>query len=181
MHIYIIYMYIYIIYAYIYNVYIYIYINLSIKHLLDLLTCKAVVTVFFPRVYSAEHLVMPSGKHYQKLNNIKLLPLITINLCLHFMQCSQWSLAKRSIWILFTQLNLDVAGPWNYCPNTLLCSISMYHFESYMLTSVACNGDLGNKNAKRTVISNFWIKRFEYSYHDNTSNDFNQTNNQVKI
>ena len=84
-------MYIYIIYAYIYNVYtyIYIYINLSIKHLLDLLTCKAVVTVFFPRVYSAEHLVMPSGKHYQKLNNIKLLPLITINLCLHFMQCSQ--------------------------------------------------------------------------------------------
>ena len=93
MHIYIIYMYIYIIYAYIYNVYvyiyIYIYINLSIKHLLDLLTCKTVVTVFFPRVYSAEHLVMPSGKHYQKLSNIKLLPLITINLCLHFMQRSQ--------------------------------------------------------------------------------------------
>ena len=167
----------------IYNMYIYIYIYIYkfIYQAFTRLTCKTVVTVFFPRVYSAEHLVMPSGKHYQKLSNIKLLPLITINLCLHFMQRSQWSLAKRSIWILFTQLNLDVAGPWNYCHNTLLCSISMYHFESCMLTSVACNGDLGNKNAKTTVTSNFWIKRFEYSYHDNTSNDFNQTNNQVKI
>ena len=47
-------------------------------------TCKTVVTMFFPRVYNTYHLVMPSGKHYQKCYNIKLLPLITLNLCLHF-------------------------------------------------------------------------------------------------
>ena len=77
----------------IYNMYIYIYIYIYIYKFIyqafTRLTCKTVVTVFFPRVYSAEHLVMPSGKHYQKLSNIKLLPLITINLCLHFMQRSQ--------------------------------------------------------------------------------------------